>query len=80
MTREQIQEKLLNGEDVDIPMMPVNAIKSLLVEIGFIMEDLDDNTNGWSVGFFYYFNHSTLGRYLLSGSLWYGNFQISKDE
>lgn len=82
MTEQQnlIKEFLQQGcdEDMELIMQPIDDIKTDLEKLGFEMEKSDENTNGWQVDFFYYFNHSVYGKYLLHGSLWYGDFKLGK--
>jgi len=40
-------------------------------------EGTGDETNGWQVDFWYYFKHADRGRYCLSGSLGYGEFEFN---
>lgn len=58
---------------------PISTIKDALEEEGYIMEDLDDNTNGWDVDFWYYFNKEGSPRVTLMGSLWYGDYKLVKE-
>lgn len=71
------------GEELSLEqMIPVGTIEELFEAQGYEMEDLGDNTNSWSIDFWYWFSHKkdpTKARYCLSGSLWYGNFKIYQD-
>lgn len=67
-------------EIVEVPFVPINDISTILEEnLGFDELDLDgEETNGYSVDFWYTYNHKTRGKYSLNGSLWYGNFSMEK--
>lgn len=81
--KQEIQEFIKSGEQVFKfqQMMPIRDIEDILKEIGF--EDLElsgEETNGWQIGFWYTFQSGEYGTYVLSGSLHYGNFILTKDE
>lgn len=61
-----------------VDMLPIDYYEDLFKESGYEIEDLEDNTNGWSVGFWYYFTREGKPKIMLSGSLWYGGFKITK--
>ena len=65
-----------NEEDIDF--INVDSIREDFESLEFEMEEFEDNINGWSVDFQYYFNHVEHGKFCLFGSLWYGKFKIIK--
>lgn len=70
---------ILQGETLELSeMIPISDIQDLFELEGYQLEELNDNTNGWSIDFWYYFKHSEKARYCVSGSLWYGDFKIYK--
>ena len=78
---KELLKKVIDGEveSIDITMTPICEIEDLL-KSNFGAEDLElmgDETNGWQVDFWYYFELPE-GRFMLSGSLHYGNFKFSK--
>lgn len=82
MTKQLIQNFIKSGEKklkFDT-MLPIIEIEEALTEIGF--EELDLNggeTNGWQIDFWYKFKSKEHNNYTLSGSLYYGDFILSKD-
>ena len=45
---------------------------------GYVREDIEDNTNGWQVDYWYYLNNkNTDNRLCISGSLLYGEATLS---
>lgn len=80
--KEQVQE-LLNSdnESVEIEMTPIQDIQSILNEFGYEDLDLDgEETNGWQIDFWYKFYKKDSPTLMVSGSLHYGDFKISKYE
>ncbi len=61
---------------VAIPIIPVNEIVDKLGTYGFIHQDGDGGTNGRDVDFWEYFDHKSLGKFTLQGSLWRGQYQF----
>lgn len=77
---DEIREFIISQEgEMKIPMTPISKIEEIFESQGYEMEDLDDNTNGWEIDFWYYFKHPEKARYCLSGSLWSGGFKIYKN-
>lgn len=78
--REIIENFILNPNRTTIPLH-VNYLgfyQKMLEDNDFEMEELGE-TNGWSVDFWYYFKHKyTDIRLCLAGSLWYGDYTLSK--
>jgi hypothetical protein len=74
-----IDDFLHNGKEVVIDMEPIDGIEKILQSRGFDMEELDDNTNGWDVDFWYDFVDEFNTKIQLSGSLWYGGFKLTKE-
>lgn len=76
-------DQVLDGtiEEADLPMVCVNDVKTHLKNKGFNdLEFTGDELNGWDVSFFYYFVHPKNGKYLFSGSLFYGDFTFAKND
>lgn len=69
-------------ESVDLPyMVPIRDFERVLKGLGFNKLEMDgEETNGWQVDFFYTFTHPKKGKYLLMGSLHYGNYKFTKDD
>ena len=67
-----------NKESIPLQFYPINEYTNILEDFGYVMEDLGDNLNGWSVDFWYYYKNKEGNRLCLGGSLWYGNFTLSK--
>jgi len=66
-------EKILN-----IPMYPISEVITTLELAGY--KDNDDyDASGWQVDFWLTFTKSKTETMLFSGSLWYGNFQLTKN-
>lgn len=77
---DEIREFIISQEEkMKISMIPISEIQDIFESQGYELEDLDDNTNGWSIDFWYYFKHPEKARYCVSGSLWYGDFKIYKN-
>lgn len=79
---DQISEFIrLQGDKLELnEMVPLVEIEEIFKYEGYEMEELDDNINGWQIDFWYSFEHVGKARYTVSGSLWYGNFKIYKNE
>jgi len=76
-------EDFLKGEmeALEIPMTPIRDVEEILKELGYNELELNgDETNGWQVDFWYYFYSETQPVLLLSGSLHYGDFKLSKEK
>lgn len=73
-----ISEFINSSEDkLDIQMKPFHEYNSELEQSGWDQEEFD--TNGWSVDFWItYSNPKYNFDLMLSGSWYYGNYQISK--
>lgn len=65
---------------IELPMTPIRDVEKALEKFGYEMEDLDGNTNGWEVDFWYWFKAENKPRLCLSGSLHYGKFTLSISE
>jgi hypothetical protein len=82
MSKQQIQDFIKSGEKVMKfdTMLPVRKVEESLVEIGFDELELDGGeTNGWQIDFWYKFYSEEYKGYTFSGSLHYGDFQLSKN-
>lgn len=77
-----IIQNFLNTERESIPLQfyPIDTYTNILKDFGYEMEDLEDNLNGFSVDFWYYYKNKEGNRLCLGGSLWYGDFALSKVE
>lgn len=51
--------------------------KTTVGEIDYQTNMDEFSTNGWQIDFWWKFKHKELGNYMLSGSLWYGEFQLT---
>ena len=80
--RDIIQNFLnIDRESISLQMHPIDTYNNILKDFGYEMEDSDgDNLNGWSVDFWYYYKNKEGNRLCLGGSLWYGEFTLSKVE
>lgn len=77
--RDIIQNFLnIDRESIPLQMHPIDTYNNILKDFGYEMEDLGDNLNGWSVDFWYYYKNKEGNRLCLGGSLWYGDFALSK--
>ncbi len=63
-------------DELELKYEPVFNINTVLTEIGFVMDDCGHNE--WEGYFWYYYIHKTYGTYNVSGSLYYGDFILSK--
>ena len=61
-------------------LLPIRTIENILVnELNFNSLKLNgEETNGWQIDFWYKFDSEKYGKYMLSGSLHYGNFHLVK--
>lgn len=73
---KELLEKVINGESlyVDLPFTPIKEIEKVLKELGVITKNVDADTNGWEIDFWYVYEN----QYQLSGSLHYGELKFSK--
>jgi hypothetical protein len=77
--RNYLDLNLQGNLTLNLDMMPLSVIEKALEEIGFEkLEDEERNTNGWEIDFWYEYYHPGYTEYTVSGSLWYGDFKISK--
>lgn len=80
---DEIREFIFSQKDrLDIePMVPLYQIERQFKSQGYTRSIGDDgDTNGWQVDFWYTFCHPEKPHYTVSGSLWYGDFKIERDE
>ena len=78
MIREIIQN-FLNSDRESIPLnyFPLKTYQKILKDLGYTFYDID--FNGWQVEFWQYFqNEDETKKLCLSGSLWFGNFKLTK--
>lgn len=76
-------DSVLNGiqEPVNIPMIPIEEFEKILKENFQIDTDtLEEDVNGWQVDFWYYYKIKENIFLVLSGSLYYGKFNIFLEE
>lgn len=66
---KELLEKVINGESlyVDLPFTPIKEIEKVLKELGVNTKNVDADTNGWQIDFWYVYEN----QYQLSGSLHY---------
>lgn len=62
----------------NIMLFPIETIAGWLEERGFIHNPDKSDSNGWQIDFWEYFDHPELGEWMLSGSLWYGDYKLIK--
>lgn len=83
--RDKIKKFINNNSEktLDVEMLGIAEYEKILKEEKYERhENNGDETNGWQVDFWYNFSHiddSTI-QLCLSGSLFYGNFKLTKDE
>ena len=71
----------LESDRKDIPLtyFPLKTYQDILTDLGYTFSDTDVNV--WQADFWLYFhNEDKTIRLCLSGSLWFGNFKLSKLE
>ena len=77
--RDIIQNFLnTDRESISLQFYPIDTYTNILKDFGYEMEDLEDNLSGFSVDFWYYYKNKEGNRLCLEGSLWYGDFALSK--
>lgn len=77
--RDIIQNFLnTDRESISLQFYPIDTYTNILKDFGYEMEDLEDNLSGFSVDFWYYYKNKEGNRLCLGGSLWYGDFALSK--
>ena len=77
--RDIIQNFLnTDRESILLQFYPIDTYTEILKDFGYEMEDLEDNLSGFSVDFWYYYKNKEGNRLCLGGSLWYGDFALSK--
>ena len=77
----EIIENFISSDIESIPLQtfPLDTYMQILEDNGYEREDLEDNTNGFSIDFWYYFKKDS-SRLCLAGSLWYGDYSLSKEK
>lgn len=72
----ELLRKVINGEvnEVSLPFTPIKEIEKELRELGVDVKDVECDTNGWQIDFWYVYEN----QYQLSGSLHYGKLKFSK--
>lgn len=73
---KELLEKVINEEEtlISIPFTPIQQIENILESLGVNIRDCEADTNGWQVDFWYTYEN----KYMLSGSLHYGDFKFRK--
>lgn len=67
-----------NREVISLPMIPLDTIEDILELFDYgKRDDNDECINGWQIDFWYKFSNGEK-ELLLSGSLWYGDFELRK--
>ena len=76
----KVLEFLGNAEEefIKIDMAPLSELEELLTELGFEKGEFD--CNGWQYDFWLYMKSGTFGDVCISGSAYYGNYTIMKEE
>lgn len=78
---DEIREFIIDqSESFSICMRPLTEIEGVFENLGYEKEYEENPLNGWEVSFWYHYIHPTRPRYTVTGSLWYGEFKIYKDE
>lgn len=80
--KEQIGEFLNSDQkEFKLPyMISIKEFNEILKTFGYDWVELDgDEINGWQVDFWYRFHHEVLPIVTLSGSLYYGDFKLTKE-
>lgn len=80
MIREIIQNFLYSDrESIPLNYYPLKNYQEILKDLGYTFYNSD--INGWQVDFWQYFqNEDETKKLCLSGSLWFGNFKLTKVE
>lgn len=77
--KEEIED-FLNGNDIQLKlvMTPISNVTEILEPLGY--EEYEYDSNGWEVDFWQTYINENQGnkKIELSGSLFYGNFTLSK--
>lgn len=61
-------------------LFPLDVINKMLVKAGFDAINQDEfKINGWQVDFSCPLHHPKLGEFILTGSLFFGDYRITKD-
>jgi len=82
LIRRKIKSFVESGEETlsfDDVLIPVGIIEDIMKDMEFTFEMDGEETNGWQVDFWYYFNHPAFGKYCYQGSLFYGEAKLRKD-
>lgn len=78
---DYIKACIIEGQEtIDIPVVPLQEYIFLFSDLGFIRDELRDDDMSDDSNFYLDFTHKEFGTYILSGSLWYGDYTISKEE
>lgn len=77
---KELIETYIDSDELslELPMTPVQEIEEILAGVGY--EHSNSDQNGWQVDFWYTYTHPERGSVVLSGSLHYGGFAITKQE
>lgn len=62
---------------IQIPVLPLNKYSDYIKSLGYQTKDFDV-VNGWDKDFWLYF-HKGDQSLCLAGSLWYGNYTLTKE-
>lgn len=81
---DQIKEFLSDNtkKQLHIPINSIEYYSQLLKNFKYISKspDGDFSTNGWEIDFWVYFKNNKNDKLCLSGSLWYGDFILTKTD
>lgn len=67
-----------NSKTLEIETNSIDYWEDVLKESGFAIVEDSYESNGWQVDFWVTFTSIKDGNIILSGSLWYGGFKLSK--
>lgn len=81
-TEKQIGEHIKTGKmtPIELEMIPLYKIEKELESLGFERMDDINPTNGWQVDFWYEYKSEKWGNWTVSGSLWYGDFKLERND
>lgn len=79
--KDKIEKFIASDKDtLKLPLKPLEVYKTLFEQLGF-REIESCETNGWQVDFWWkWTNDADEKDYTLTGSLYYGDYQLTKEE
>lgn len=76
--KEKIKEFLESDvKELKLDILPLDDYDTILSDLGFEGDNENFDTNGWQVDFWWNFEKDDV-KLMLSGSLFYGNYQLVK--